>query len=186
MSLSDLCREFGVSRPTGYRWINRYKEVGPEGLLDLSRKPRGCSHATSEATENAILALRNKHPSWGARKLKARLEVLQAHVKIVQREGNRAWKKYAGAWGSPTIVGSISAMQVGSVLWDGLASSWRSKMLLMSNETRKSNRATEQPVGVSQGFVLAICKSFRNPSLSLRRARIGVCQRRATTPTASK
>ena len=80
MSLSDLCREFGVSRPTGYRWINRYKEVGPEGLLDLSRKPRGCSHATSEATENAILALRNKHPSWGARKLKARLEVLQAHV----------------------------------------------------------------------------------------------------------
>ena len=80
MSLSDLCREFGVSRPTGYRWINRYKEVGPEGLLDHSRKPHGCSHATSEATENAILALRNKHPSWGARKLKARLEVLQPRV----------------------------------------------------------------------------------------------------------
>jgi transposase len=80
MSLSDLCREFGVSRPTGYRWINRYKEVGPEGLLDLSRRPHGCSHATSETTENAILALRNKHPSWGARKLKARLEVLQPRV----------------------------------------------------------------------------------------------------------
>ena len=64
MSLSDLCREFGVSRPTGYRWINRYKEVGPEGLLDLSRKPHGCSHATSEFIENAILTLRNKHPSW--------------------------------------------------------------------------------------------------------------------------
>jgi len=74
MLLSDLCHEFGVSRPTGYRWINRYNEVGPEGLLDLSRKPHGCSHATSELTENAILALRNKHPSWGARKLKARLE----------------------------------------------------------------------------------------------------------------
>jgi transposase len=74
------CREFGVSRPTGYRWINRYNEVGPEGLLDLSRKPHGCSHATSEVTENAILPLRNKHPSWGARKLKARLEVLQPKV----------------------------------------------------------------------------------------------------------
>jgi transposase InsO family protein len=80
MSLSDLCREFGVSRPTGYRWINRYKEVGPEGLLDLSRKPHGCSHATSEATENVILALRSKHPSWGARKLKARLEKVQPRV----------------------------------------------------------------------------------------------------------
>jgi transposase len=68
MSLSDLCREFGVSRPTGYRWINRYKEVGPEGILDRSRKPHWCSHATSEATENAILELRSKHPSWGARK----------------------------------------------------------------------------------------------------------------------
>jgi transposase InsO family protein len=80
MSLSDLCREFGVSRPTGYRWINRYKEVGPEGLLDRSRKPHGCSHATSEATENAILALRSKHPSWGARKLKARLEKVRPRV----------------------------------------------------------------------------------------------------------
>jgi transposase len=80
MSLSDLCREFGVSRPTGYRWINRYKEVGPEGHLDRSRKPHGCSHVTSEATENAILALRSKHPRWGARKLKARLEKVQPRV----------------------------------------------------------------------------------------------------------
>ena len=80
MSVSDLCREFGISRPTGYRWINRYKEVGPEGLLDLSRRPHGCSHATPEATENAILALRGKHPSWGARKLKARLEKIEPSV----------------------------------------------------------------------------------------------------------
>jgi transposase len=80
MSVSDLCREFGVSRPTGYRWINRYKEVGPEGLLDLSSKPHSCSHATPERTENAILALRSKYPSWGARKLKARLEQLDPSV----------------------------------------------------------------------------------------------------------
>jgi transposase len=67
LSLSDLSREFGVSRPTGYRRINRYKEAGPEGLLNLSSKPHGCSHATSEATEKAILALRSKHPSFGER-----------------------------------------------------------------------------------------------------------------------
>ena len=45
MSVTDLCHEFGISRPTAYRWINRYKEVGPEGLLDLSRglSASGCS-----------------------------------------------------------------------------------------------------------------------------------------------
>jgi transposase-like protein len=80
MSVSDLCREFGVSRQTGYRWINRYKEVGPEGLLNRSSKPNGCSRTTTEAIENEIFALRSKHPSWGARKLKARLEMLDPEV----------------------------------------------------------------------------------------------------------
>jgi transposase len=38
MSVADLCREYGISRPTGYRWINRYNETGPEGLVDRSRQ----------------------------------------------------------------------------------------------------------------------------------------------------
>ena len=63
MSVSALCREFGVSRPTGYRWINRYKESAPEGLLALSSRPDSCSQATPETIENAILALRGKYPS---------------------------------------------------------------------------------------------------------------------------
>ena len=66
MSVSELCREFGVSRPTGYRWINRYKEVGPEGLLNRSSKPHGCSHATTEAIENADLRLTQQTPIVGS------------------------------------------------------------------------------------------------------------------------
>ena len=94
--VDHMCREFGVSRSTGYRWINRYKESGPEGLLNLSSKPHSCSHATPETIENAILALRGKYPSWGTRKLKARLEQLDSNVgwpvastfgNILQREG---------------------------------------------------------------------------------------------------
>jgi transposase len=80
MSVADLCRAFGISRPTAYRWINRYNETGPEGLVDRSRRPHTCSHATLEPIENTILVLRAKHPSWGARKLKARLEMLQPDV----------------------------------------------------------------------------------------------------------
>jgi transposase len=80
MSVADLCRAYGISRPTAYRWINRYNEAGPEGLVDRSRRPHTCSHATLEPMENAILVLRAKHPSWGARKLKARLEMLQPEL----------------------------------------------------------------------------------------------------------
>jgi transposase len=74
MSLTDLCHEYGISRPTAYKWIKRYKEVGPEGLLDQSRRPHSCSHSTPYELVNEVLALRKRFPSWGARKLKARLE----------------------------------------------------------------------------------------------------------------
>jgi len=56
MSVADLCRTYEISRPTAYRWINRYNETGPEGLVDRSRRPHSCSHATLEPIENAILA----------------------------------------------------------------------------------------------------------------------------------
>ncbi len=80
MLLSVLRREFGVSQPTGYRWINRYMEAALEGLLDLSRKPHGCSQATSEVTKNAILSseIKTRTQKLGSRK--ARLEVLQPAV----------------------------------------------------------------------------------------------------------
>jgi transposase InsO family protein len=80
MSVTDLCHEYGISRPTAYKWIKRYNEVGPEGLLDISRRPHGCSHATALELQNEILALRKRFPSWGARKLKARLEKMNPNV----------------------------------------------------------------------------------------------------------
>ncbi len=43
MSVADLCRAYGISRPTAYRWINRYNETGPEGLVDRSRRPHTIS-----------------------------------------------------------------------------------------------------------------------------------------------
>jgi transposase len=55
MSVADLCRAYGISRPTAYRWINRYNETGPEGLVDRSRRPHTCSHTTLEPMENATI-----------------------------------------------------------------------------------------------------------------------------------
>ncbi len=80
MSVTDLCHEYGISRPTAYKWIKRYDEVGPEGLLDLTRTPHSSPYATSAEIENEVLALRKRFPSWGARKLKARLERMNPNV----------------------------------------------------------------------------------------------------------
>lgn len=68
-SITTLCYQYGISRPTAYKWIERYKEYGPSGLEDQSRAPKNCPHKVSLATENLFIELRKKHPSWGASKL---------------------------------------------------------------------------------------------------------------------
>ena len=70
-SMSALCREFGVSRKTGYKLVGRYLEAGVEGLIDRSRAPHHHPWAIAESVEQRILAARRTHPTWGARKLRA-------------------------------------------------------------------------------------------------------------------
>jgi transposase InsO family protein len=71
-----LCRRFEISAPTGYRWLVRYRREGLAGLADRSRRPRRSPRRTSPELEAAVLALRARHPSWGGRKLAARLRAL--------------------------------------------------------------------------------------------------------------
>lgn len=75
--LSVLCEEHGISRPTGYKWLHRYSTEGLEGLKDRSRAPLQHGLARSEELVEAVLALRERYPYWGPRKLKIKLgEVL--------------------------------------------------------------------------------------------------------------
>ena len=90
-TIIDLCRQFGISRPTAYKWIKRYERLGPEGLLELSRRPKSCSHAIPEEIENEVLAVRNRHPTWGPRKIGARLEHLDPDAE----------------WPAPSTIGQI-------------------------------------------------------------------------------
>lgn len=73
-NFSQLCREFGISRKTGYKWLNRFREGGLEALLDQSRRPNHSPTRTSPDIENLILQTREKFPAWGGRKIKAYLE----------------------------------------------------------------------------------------------------------------
>jgi transposase InsO family protein len=80
-NISQLCRRFEITRKTGYKWLGRFLDEGLSGLLDRSRRPRHSPAGTSEAVERLVVELREKHPAWGPRKLKRRLEK-QGHFGI--------------------------------------------------------------------------------------------------------
>ncbi len=72
-SVTELCAEYGISRKTAYKWIDRYLRRGPLGLEDRSRRPRGTPTATPAPIVDALIALRQRHPTWGPKKLVAYL-----------------------------------------------------------------------------------------------------------------
>jgi transposase InsO family protein len=68
--MSDLCREFGISRKTGYKIFDRYKEHGLEALTDRSRRPIRYANQLPTQIESLIVTLKGEKPHWGARKLR--------------------------------------------------------------------------------------------------------------------
>ena len=71
---SLLCREFGISRPTGYLWLARYREGGVAAIEECSRRPHRSPTQTAPELEARIRALREFYPDWGARKLAVLLD----------------------------------------------------------------------------------------------------------------
>ncbi len=65
LSMAELCDHYGVSRKTGYGSIG-IMNSGPQGMEARDRGPRTCPHKTPEELEQAIIAARQRHPSWGA------------------------------------------------------------------------------------------------------------------------
>jgi len=73
LAITELCDHYGVSRKTGYKWIERFLRQGPAGLEERSRRPRRSPNETAEEIVTAILDARRRHPSWGGKKLLALL-----------------------------------------------------------------------------------------------------------------
>jgi transposase InsO family protein len=71
--ITDVCREFGISRKTGYKIYNRYKDHGLEALTDRSRRPVRYANQLPQQIESLIVNLRQEKPHWGARKIRERL-----------------------------------------------------------------------------------------------------------------
>lgn len=70
-AIAELCRQFGISRKTGYKWLAR--SATGEGVMDRSRRPHTSPSQTPAAVEQRVLALRTQHPAWGGRKVHHRL-----------------------------------------------------------------------------------------------------------------
>ena len=72
-AMAELCREFGISRKTGYKIFDRYQECGMQGLTDRSRRPYRYANQLPFQVESFIFNVKHEHPSWGARKIRERL-----------------------------------------------------------------------------------------------------------------
>ena len=66
-----LCRRFGISPKVAYKWLGRYREAGLAGLAERSRRPLSSPKRSCGEIERAVLAVREAHPAWGGRKIKA-------------------------------------------------------------------------------------------------------------------
>ena len=84
--MSGVCREFGISRKTGYKIFNRYKDEGLEALTDRSRRPVHYANQLPDQVERLIVDLKRDKPHWGARKIRELLvRRLNGDVRIPAR-----------------------------------------------------------------------------------------------------
>ena len=116
--MSLLCREFGISRKTGYKIFDRYKEHGLEALSDRSRRPVRYANQLPGQIESLIVSLKRGKPHWGARKIRellirrlagdVRVPAISTIHAALDRHGlvKRMGKKRQRATGTPLSAGT--------------------------------------------------------------------------------
>jgi transposase InsO family protein len=153
-SMTELCREYGVSRPTGYLWLERFRSGGVSGVREKSRRPRTSPTRTKSEIEQRIVELRRPRPDWGARKLAVLLageglkvprmtvhrvllrhglvreqdRVQQATGRFEREEPNQLWQmdfKSPKGWDQP--VGPLSVLDDASRYAIALEGTWSTR-----------------------------------------------------------
>lgn len=105
-SFSALCRDYGISRQTGYTWLGRWRSDGEAGLLDRSRRPHRIARGTSVEIEEALVSLRRQYPAWGVRKLCRVLE-RQGVSPPPERTANRILRRHGLVDERPSAEGCL-------------------------------------------------------------------------------
>ena len=111
ISISSLCREFGISRPTAYKWKKRFGEQSLFGLKDRSKAPHRSPTKTAESMTHLVLSIRDQHTFWGGEKIRRHLinqgftempssktinRILKRYGRITEEESekHKAWKRF--------------------------------------------------------------------------------------------
>jgi len=117
-AMTEVCREFGISRKTGYKIFNRYQEEGLEALSDPSRRPVRYANQLPDQMERLIVDLKRDKPHWGARKIRdllvrklagdVRLPAKSTVHAVLDRHGpvKRARQRKSRAQGTPLSAGA--------------------------------------------------------------------------------
>jgi transposase InsO family protein len=94
--MSALCREHGISRKTGYKWLGRYRRDGAAGLAERSHAPLRHGQARDVSVVQAILDLRERWPHWGPKKLRVKLGELDPELRVPAASTIGDWLRRQG------------------------------------------------------------------------------------------
>lgn len=83
VAISSACRNFGISRKTGYKWLSRYRHKGLRGLADQSRRPRHSPKRLNKRLEQCIVKMKRQYPYWGPRKIHRLARQKHEEIKFV-------------------------------------------------------------------------------------------------------
>ncbi len=115
--MSDVCREFGISRKTGYKLFNRYKDDGLEALTDRSRRPVRYANQLPDQIERTIVAAKKNKPHWGARKIRELLVRSWPAMSAFRRRARFMRCSTAMVWSSMPVRGGAARPRARRCRW---------------------------------------------------------------------
>jgi transposase-like protein len=177
-NVSERCREFGISRKTGYKWIDRFETGGVADLADVSRRPLSSPLRVSGKVVLQVLALRRQKPRWGAKKLHkvlsrtipvAELPKVRTIACILERKGEIVKRAPSSEVQAPTSAPKVDVNAPNDLWTVDFKGHWR---------TRNGSRAEPLTVrDASSRFVLAARLLESNDHIEVRQVFLQLFQR---------
>jgi putative transposase len=148
-TMTELCERYEISRKTGYKWLGRYAEFGPAGLMERPRAPLVHGRATPQHLVDAIVGLRKKRKSWGPRKIIAKLSARQPDLdwpsastagEILKRAGEVKGRRFQRH--GPPRLGELTMPQHANHVWGVDHKGW----------VRLGDGSRVEPLTMTDGF----------------------------------